>query len=259
MPNASIQLSGNGAARAIKVTPVKNRSGGTTIDVKVTDGTNEAHETFQVAVLTVNQVPTAVIDGYSVGATQTLTVAAADGVLKNDTDVETSSLQAQLIQGPAHGILSLNPNGSFTYTPAASYAGSDTFTYRASDGVATSSPAIVTITVVPSRCAPRATVKVTTTVGNGKLQATVEALPLSSQSNNRLKVLRFGELQNGRVTIGLQAIPKNSTYQVPPATTTVTILVERITPGQATTIPLTVEDECGAWPTFVGGGAGAGF
>jgi hypothetical protein len=35
--------------------------------------------------------------------------------------------------------------------------------------------------------------------------------------------------------------------------------VERATPGQPTTIPFTVLDGCGEWPTFVGGGANAGF
>jgi hypothetical protein len=35
--------------------------------------------------------------------------------------------------------------------------------------------------------------------------------------------------------------------------------VERVTPGQPTTVPLTVVDGCGEWKTFVGGGSGAGF
>jgi hypothetical protein len=33
-----------------------------------------------------------------------------------------------------------------------------------------------------------------------------------------------------------------------------TLTVERLTPGQATTVPLTMVDACGEWPTFVGGG-----
>ena len=39
-----------------------------------------------------------------------------------------------LASGPSHGTLTLNANGSFTYTPAANFNGSDSFTYRASDG-----------------------------------------------------------------------------------------------------------------------------
>ena len=41
----------------------------------------------------------------------------------------------------------INPDGTVTYTPDANFNGSDTFTYVASDGTATSSPATVTITV----------------------------------------------------------------------------------------------------------------
>ena len=39
------------------------------------------------------------------------------------------------------------PDGSFTYTPAKGFAGTDSFTYKASDGSAASPPATVTITV----------------------------------------------------------------------------------------------------------------
>ena len=94
VPNANIQLNCSGAARTIKVTPVTGKSGAATIDLKVSDGAAEAHETFEVAVLQVNQVPTAVNDSYSVGVTRTLTVAAGTGVLKNDTDADSSGLQA---------------------------------------------------------------------------------------------------------------------------------------------------------------------
>ena len=38
------------------------------------------------------------------------------------------------MSGPTHGTLTLNANGSFTYTPAANYNGADSFTYQANDG-----------------------------------------------------------------------------------------------------------------------------
>ena len=52
-------------------------------------------------------------------------------MLANDTDVEGDALTAVLVGGPSHGTVALNANGSFTYTPAANYNGSDSFTYRA--------------------------------------------------------------------------------------------------------------------------------
>jgi hypothetical protein len=49
--------------------------------------------------------------------------------------------------GPSHGALSLNPNGSFTYTPSVNYSGADQFTYYATAGTLTSNVATVFITV----------------------------------------------------------------------------------------------------------------
>jgi len=71
-------------------------------------------------------------------------------VLSNDTDAELDPLTAVLDSGPSHGTVTLSPNGGFTYTPTAGYTGPDSFTYRASDGVATSALATVTITVTPA-------------------------------------------------------------------------------------------------------------
>ena len=57
------------------------------------------------------------------------------------------SFTAVLGSGPSHGILSLHTNGGFTYAPLANYVGSDSFTYRASDGPTNSGLATVSITV----------------------------------------------------------------------------------------------------------------
>src|SRR5437879_6577405 len=56
--------------------------------------------------------------------------------------------------GPQPATLSWISNGSFTYTPAANFNGTDTFTYQARDRVLTSNVATVTITVVPVPDAP---------------------------------------------------------------------------------------------------------
>ena len=59
-------------------------------------------------------------------------------MLGNDTDIDGQPLTAMLVSGPAHGTLTLNANGSYSYQPAPNYSGPDSFTYRASDGTATS-------------------------------------------------------------------------------------------------------------------------
>lgn len=68
-------------------------------------------------------------------------------VLANDRDPEGNPLTAVLVSRPANGTLTLNANGTFTYKPNAGFTGTDRFTYRASDGTATSNLATVTITV----------------------------------------------------------------------------------------------------------------
>ncbi|MEM7133170.1 MAG: Ig-like domain-containing protein [Chloroflexota bacterium] len=97
---------------------------------------------------TTNLSPVAANDSYATGQNITLTVDAANGVLANDTDPDLDPLQAILVDNGSNGMLNLNSDGSFDYTPNNGYAGQDTFTYRANDGDLNSNLATVTISVV---------------------------------------------------------------------------------------------------------------
>jgi len=90
--------------------------------------------------------PSAVADNYSVERGKTLSIAAS-GVLANDSDPHGLPLTATLVSTTTHGTLTLNANGSFTYTNDSSAATSDSFTYKASNGTAVSAPATVTIAI----------------------------------------------------------------------------------------------------------------
>jgi hypothetical protein len=50
---------------------------------------------------------------------------------------------------PSNGVVSLNANGGFNYTPNTGFVGTDSFTYHATDGSANSAPATVTLNVGP--------------------------------------------------------------------------------------------------------------
>jgi VCBS repeat-containing protein len=63
----------------------------------------------------------------------------APGVLGNDTDQDGNTLTAVLNAGPTDGTLTLNSDGSFTYSPATASTGQDSFNYHANDGFADSS------------------------------------------------------------------------------------------------------------------------
>jgi VCBS repeat-containing protein len=95
-----------------------------------------------------NQPPVAVDDAYTGFQSDELVIPATEGVLLNDSDPEGDPLAAVLETGPQHGALTLEADGSFTYTPEPGYVGPDTFTYRASDGLLESDLATVTIDVI---------------------------------------------------------------------------------------------------------------
>ena len=136
-------------------TPTAGFSGNDSFKYRASDGTAQSNEaTVAITVTAANHAPTAVADNYSTDEDTPLTVTAGNGVLANDTDADSNPLTAALVTNVAHGTLALAANGSFTYTPAAGFDGTDSFTYRASDGSAQSGTATVTITVTAANDAP---------------------------------------------------------------------------------------------------------
>ncbi|MBB4593451.1 Ig-like domain-containing protein [Xanthomonas cannabis] len=77
-------------------------------------------------------------------------------LLGNDTDADGDRLATLLVRAPSHGKLSLNADGSYTYTPDKGWYGTDSFSYRATDGDAQSGVAMVSITVQKVNRAPTA-------------------------------------------------------------------------------------------------------
>ena len=102
----------------------------------------------EVTVRGVNIAPVAVADSYTVLEDETLTVA-AEGVLINDSDTDNDVLRAVLVDDVDNGVLVLNGDGSFTYTPDSNFNGGDSFTYRANDGTDDGNVVVVNITVDP--------------------------------------------------------------------------------------------------------------
>ncbi|HEB83278.1 MAG TPA: hypothetical protein ENJ11_10490, partial [Gammaproteobacteria bacterium] len=114
-----------------------------------------------------NQPPVANDNAYGVVKNTTLSIA-APGVLGNDTDDgKLQPLTASLVSDVSHGSLTLNPDGSFEYTPDTDFTGSDSFSYAANDGEF-SRNASVSITVSDTPVAPATSIN--STSQNGPLQ-----------------------------------------------------------------------------------------
>jgi VCBS repeat-containing protein len=124
--------------------------------IQVSDGSITDTQSLAVTVTDVveNHPPIANNDGYSTSEDTPLIVSVLQGVSANDSDPDGDPLTVSLVSNVSHGALSLNANGSFTYTPDANYFGSDSFTYRASDGIAFSNVATVTIGIQSVNDAP---------------------------------------------------------------------------------------------------------
>ena len=140
----------SGSAPALTYQPATNYNGADAFTFRVSDGLlNSTVATVSITVQPVNDPPSATAEAYTLQSGNTLTVT-APGVLGNDTDIDGGALVAQLASGAANGTLTLNANGSFTYTAAAGYSGADAFSYRASDGLATSTAVTVSLTITPA-------------------------------------------------------------------------------------------------------------
>lgn len=75
-------------------------------------------------------------------------------MLANDSDPDGEAVTAVKVADPAHGSLALSADGSFIYTPDLNWYGTDSFTYKASDGLLDSNETTVTITVDTINDAP---------------------------------------------------------------------------------------------------------
>lgn len=110
------------------------------------DATGDYTVRVQIAGGVCGTVPTTVADAHSTSINTPLTIA-APGVLANDNSNGGGAMTAQLVTNVTSGSLALNANGSFTFTPAAGFTGTASFTYRAVNGAGAGNVATVTITV----------------------------------------------------------------------------------------------------------------
>ena len=63
------------------------------------------------------------------------------------SDMDGDALTYLIVTKPVKGTVTIGSNGNYTYTPAANITGSDSFTFRANDGLLDSNNAVITVTI----------------------------------------------------------------------------------------------------------------
>jgi VCBS repeat-containing protein len=197
---------------AFTYTPAANYNGSDSFTFKANDGNLDSNvATFNITVSAVNDAPVAANDSYSTNEDTALNVS-APGLLGNDLDVDGDSITSVLVTNVSHGTLTLNSNGSFTFTPAANYNGTDSFTYKVSDGNLGSNTVTVSITVNTVNDAPVAVNDSATIAKNGSGVIFILTNDTDIEGDS-LTVTNFTQPAHGTVTYST----KNKNFRYIPA------------------------------------------
>ena len=137
---------------------IENQTGVATVTINANDGTCSTQEVFVVTVTAVNDPPVTVTESLLVneGGTVTITTNSATSLLANDTDPDADQITVILIDGngPYNGTLSLLSSGTFSYTHGGSETTTDTFQYKANDGLSDGNTVTVSINITPVNDCP---------------------------------------------------------------------------------------------------------
>lgn len=137
------------AAQAVIYTTALNANGSVVLTVMINDNGNTGGpaltdtKNVSLVITAVDDQPVAVDDTPVTDEETGLT----GNVSGNDTPSGDGGNVYSVVVNPQHGVLILNTNGSYTYTPDHDFNGTDSFTYQLCDGDNDCAQATVTITV----------------------------------------------------------------------------------------------------------------
>jgi hypothetical protein len=166
----------SGTAPNLTYTPAPNYNGADSFKFSVTDDLDQVSVgTITINVLAVNDLPVATPQ------TVDVTEDTPQSIILSATDGDDAVITYQVVSLPAHGtVTGTAPN--VTYTPAANYNGSDSFTFRARDPQGATSTATITLNVVPVNDAPKASNVSKTVAEDASVATPLSATDLDSPS-----------------------------------------------------------------------------
>ena len=188
--HGSVTLNADGS---YTYTPAANFVGADSFTYTVSDG-HGGTATATVSLTVADVAPTASGDTATTPANH-----AVSGTLASDAASSVGlPLTFAKASDPAHGSVTLNADGSYTYTPAANFVGADSFTYTVSDGHGGSATATVTLTVAD--VAPTASGDTATTPANHAVSGTL-ASDAASSVGLPLTFAKASDPAHGSVTV----------------------------------------------------------
>ncbi len=157
----------SGSPPNVTYTPNAAYSGADNFAFKVNDGSlDSAMATVTISVSFVNSAPVA--NAQSVSTPEDT----ATTITLTGSDANGDPLTYTILTHPAKGLL-VGSAPNLTYTPGANTNGADSFTFRVNDGTLDSTPATVSITIVPVNDAPTANAQSVTTAEDTAIAVTL--------------------------------------------------------------------------------------
>ena len=145
----------NSVTGSYQYIPEKNYVGVDSIFYSFFDGiANSDTAIIRVNINPINDTPVTVSYTNFIDEDNTLTRTASNGLRSRSSDIENDNLTFQLVSTSKKGALTLNDDGSFSYTPAKDYFGTDTFYFKAYDGQLYSNNSYYAININPINDAP---------------------------------------------------------------------------------------------------------
>ena len=191
-PNGTVVINRDGTITYI---PNANFNGTDTITYTISDGKGgTSTATVTVTVAPVNDAPVAVADVAATNEDRPVTIAS----LANDTDLDGNPLTITAANAP-NGTVTINADGTITYTPKANFNGTDTITYTISDGAGGFSTATITVSVAAVNDPPVAIPDTATTTE--ETPVVVNVLGNDSDVEGDPLTVTAASAPNGTVTI----------------------------------------------------------
>lgn len=139
--NGTITVNGDGT---ITYEPAPGYTGPDSFTYTVSDGNGgEDTATVNISVGDPNSPPTANDDTATTDENDAVIIP----VLANDTDPESDPLEVTGATDPANGSVTINADGTITYTPDTGFTGTDTFDYTITDPTGSTEPSTATVVV----------------------------------------------------------------------------------------------------------------